>query len=163
GGTPNAYCSKVISVSDLPIRVFSGFFVNGERVTLAATQTGDLGFAVLEYRVGGKDHLWIKTYTGNQTVADPLMRAKFGSNADRPYTADMIGRGVAYFVATALVNRELFTGIPEYMAEVNGIPLDDPRGDNRHDNPMVGIYTLMKGIKYDGKWVYGPQNITDAN
>ena len=163
GGTPNAYCSKVVSVSDLPIRSFAGFFVNGERVTLAATQTGDLGFAVLEYRVGGKDHLWIKTYTGDQTVADPLMRAKFGSNADRPYTADMIGRGVAYFVATTLVNRELFTGIPEYMAEVNGIPLDDPRGDDRHDNPMVGIYTLMKGIKYDGKWVYGPQNITDAN
>jgi hypothetical protein len=163
GETPNAYFSKVVSVSDLPIRSFAGFFVNGERVTLAATQTGDLGFAVLEYRVSGKDHLWIKPYNGNQTVADPLMRAKFGSNADRPYTADMIGRGVAYFVATALVNRELFTTFPDFLAEVNGIPLDDPRGDDRHDNPIVGVYTLMKGIKYDGKWVYGPQNITDAN
>ena len=163
GETPNAYYSKVISVSDLPVRGLAGFFVNGERVTLAGSDTGDLGRAVLEYRVNGVDHLWVKFYDGTQTVADPLMRAKFGSDADRPYTADMIGRGVSYFVATALVNRELFSGFPEYLAEINGIELDDPRGDGQHDNPMVGIYTLMKGIYYNGDWVYGPQNITDAN
>lgn len=163
GETPNAYYSKVISVSDLPVRGFAGFFVNGERVTLAGSETGDLGYAVLEYRVNGVDHLWVKFYDGTQTVADPLMRAKFGSDADRPYTADMVGRGVAYFVATALVNRELFSGFPEYLAEIDGIALDDPRGDGQHDNPMVGIYTLMKGIHYEGEWVYGPQNITDAN
>ena len=163
GETPNAYYSKVISVSDLPVRGLAGFFVNGERVTLAGSETGDLGYAVLEYRVGSKDHLWVKFYDGTQTVADPLMRAKFGSDADRPYTADMIGRGVAYFVATALVNRELFSGFPEYLAEIDGIELDDPRGDDQHNNPLVGIYTLMKGIYYDGEWVYGPQNITDAN
>ena len=163
GETPNAYYSKVISVSDLPVRGLTGFFVNGERVTLAGSDTGDLGRAVLEYRVNGVDHLWVKFYDGTQTVADPLMRAKFGSDADRPYTADMIGRGVSYFVATALVNRELFSGFPEYLAEINGIELDDPRGDDQHDNPMVGVYTLMKGIYYDGEWVYGPQNITDAN
>lgn len=163
GETPNAYYSKVISVSDLPVRGLAGFFVNGERVTLAGTDTGDLGRAVLEYRVNGVDHLWVKFYDGTQTVADPLMRAKFGSDADRPYTVDMIGRGVSYFVATALVNRELFSGFPEYLAEINGIELDDPRGDGQHDNPMVGIYTLMKGIYYGDEWVYGPQNITDAN
>lgn len=163
GETPNAYYSKVISVSDLPVRGLAGFFVNGERVTLAGSETGDLGYAVLEYRVNGVDHLWVKFYDGTQTVADPLMRDKFGSDPDRPYTADMIGRGVAYFVATALVNRELFSGFPEYLAEIDGIELDDPRGDGQHDNPMVGVYTLMKGIYYDGEWVYGPQNITDAN
>lgn len=163
GETPNAYFSKVVSVSDLPVRGLAGFFVNGERVTLAASDTGDLGRAVLEYRVGGVDHLWVKFYDGSQTVADPLMRGKFGSDADRPYTSDMVGRGVAYFVATALVNRELFSNFPEYFAEINGIELDDPRGDDAHDNPMVGIHTIMQGIYYDGEWVYGPQNITDDN
>lgn len=163
GETPNAYFSKVVSVSDLPVRGLSGFFVNGERVTLAGMPTGSLGYAVLEYRVNGVDHLWVNFYNGNQTVADPLMLAQFGSDPNRPYTADMVGRGVAYFVATALVNRELFSGFPEYLAEVHGIPLSDPRGDSQHDNPVVGVYTLAKGLYYGGQWVYGPQNITDAN
>lgn len=163
GETPNAYFSKVVEVSFLPIRGFNGFFVNGERVTLDASLTGDLGYAVLEYRVGGVDHLWIKPYTGSQTAADPLMRAKFGSDPDRPYTADMVGYGLGYFVATALVNRELFPGLPEFLAEVDGMELDDPRGDGAHDNPIVAAYTILKGIYYGGQWVYGPQTYTDAN
>jgi hypothetical protein len=163
-GVPNAYYSKVVEVSFLPIRGYAGWFVNGERVTLAASKTGNLGYAVLEYRDDdGVDHLWINPYLGDQTTADPLMRAKFGSDPDRPYTADMVGRGLGYFVATALVNRDLFTGFPEYMAEVDGIALTDPRGDNKHDNPIVAIYTLMRGLYYGGQWVYGPQNITDYN
>ena len=163
GETPNAHYSKVISVSDLPVRGLAGFFVNGKRVTLAPGDTGSLGRAVLEYRINGVDHLWVKFYDGTQVAPDPLMMDRFATDSDRPYTADMVGRGVAYFVATALVNRELFSGFPEYFAEINGIPLDDPRGDGAHDNPLVGIYTLMKGIRYGGVWVYGPQNITDAN
>ncbi len=164
GGTPNAYYSKVVEVSYLPIRGFSGFFVNGERVTLADTKTGDLGYAVLEYRVNGVDHLWINPYTGSQVAPDPLMRAQFGSDPERPYTADMIGYGLGYFVATALVNRELFPGSPEYLAEVDGIELDDPRaGTPQHDNPIVAIYTLLKGLSYAGQWVYGPQTYSDTN
>ena len=163
GGTPNAYYSKVVEVSFLPIRGFSGFFVNGERVTLDAAPTGILGYAVLEYRVNGVDHLWITPYLGDQVAADPLMLDKFGSDPDRPYTSDMVGYGLGYFVATALVNREIFPNLPEYLAEVDGIELDDPRGDDAHDNPIVGIYTILKGIYYDGEWVYGPQTYSDAN
>jgi hypothetical protein len=163
GETPNAYYTKEIEVSFLPIRGFSGFFVNGERVTLAASKTGDLGYAVLEYRVGGVDHLWINPYLGDQTVADPLMRAQFGSDPDRPYTADMVGYGLGKFIATALVNRELFPNLPEFLAEVDGIELDDPRGDDAHDNPIVAAYTILKGIYFDGQWVYGPQSYSDTN
>lgn len=162
GDVPNAYYSKVIEVSCLPIRGFSGFFVNGERVTLGGAKTGTLGYPVLEYRAGGVDHLWINPYLGNQTTEDPLMLAQFGAHPDRPY-AGMIGRGCGMFVATALVNRELFTSLPEYLAEVDGIVLDDPRGDGQHDNPIVAIYTLLKGLTYGGEWVYGPQGMTNAN
>lgn len=162
GDVPNAYFSRVIEVSCLPIRGFGDFYVDGEKVTLADTKTGDLGYAVLEYRKKGKDHLWINPYTGSQTSADPLMVAKFGSDPDRPY-AGMIGRGCGYFVMTALVNRELFSGIPDILAEVDGISLEDPRGDGVHDNPIVAAYTLMKGLSYGSDWVYGPQGITDVN
>lgn len=162
GDTPNAYLARVVEVSCLPIRGFGAFYVDGELVTLAGAATGDLGYAVLEYRRKGKDHLWIKPYLGDQTSADPLMLAKFGTDPDRPY-AGMVGRGCGYFVVTALVNRELFSGIPDILAEVDGIELDDPRGDDVHDNPIVAAYTLMKGLSYGGDWVYGPQGITDVN
>jgi hypothetical protein len=163
GEVPNAYYSKVIEVSCLPIRGFSAFFVNGEKVTLAGSKTGNLGYAVLEYRVNGKDHLWINPYTGAQTAEDPLMLSKFGSATDKPY-AGMVGRGCGYFVATALVNRELFSGFPEYLAEVDGITLDDPRGGTaQHDNPIVAAYTILRGISYAGEWVYGPQGYTAGN
>jgi hypothetical protein len=162
GETPNAHFSRTVEVSCLPIRGFTGWFVNGERVTLDATKTGDLGYAVLEYRVGGKDHLWINPYIGDQDAEDPLMVAKFGTDPDRPY-ADMIGEGCAYFVATALINRELFTALPEVRAEMDGIELDDPEEEDRHDNPIIAAYTLLKGLSYGSEWVYGPQTITDLN
>lgn len=162
GETPNAYFSRAIEVSCLPVRGYSGWYVNGERVTLAGAATGDLGFAVLEYRVGGKDHMWINPYLGDQTAPDPLMLAKFGDDPDRPYTG-MVGRGCGYFVVSALVNRELFPGVPEVLAEVDGIDLDDPRGDNQHDNPIVAAYTLLKGLVYSGEWIWGPQGIGDVN
>lgn len=161
-GTPNAYQARVIEVSCLPIRGFAGWYVFGERVTLDTVPTGDFGYAVLEYRRNGRDYLWIKPYTGAQTTEDPLMLAHFGSHASRPY-AGMVGRGTGYFVVTALVNRELFPRFPEILAEVDGIPLDDPRGDNVHTNPMVAIYTLLKGLSYGGQWIWGPQKITGAN
>lgn len=162
GETPNAYFSRVVEVSCLPIRGFAGWFINGERVTLAGSPTGTLGYAVLEYRRDGVDYVWINPYLGDQTAEDPLMLEKFGSDPDRPY-AGMVGRGCGYFVATALFNREIFTSLPEVLAEVDGIELDDPRGDDMHDNPIVAAYTLCKGLSYDGEWVYGPQGITDVH
>lgn len=162
GETPNAYYSKVIEVSCLPIRGFTGFFVNGERVTLAGAPTGTLGFPVLEYRVNGVDHLWINPYTGGQGTEDALMMAQFGADPERPY-AGMVGRGCGYFVATALINRELFSGFPEYLAEVDGINLNDPRGAGQHDNPIAAIYTLLQGLSYGGEWIYGPQGYTASN
>lgn len=162
GDTPNAFYTKVISVSDLPVRGLAGLFVGSERVTILGGG-GAIGAPVEQYRVDGKDHLWIKFYDGNQTVADPFLLEKFGADPDRPYLADMIGRGVAYVIITALVNRELFSGLPEYMIEVDGIPLNDRRGGTaQHDNPMVGIDTLLGGLSYGGQWVYGPQSITAA-
>ncbi len=108
GGVPNAKFVKVVSVSDLPVRGLSGFYVDGARVTFAATPDPEFGYPVLEYRRGNRDFLWVKFYDGSQTAADPYLLDKFGADPERPWLPDMIGRGVAYFIATAHVNREFF-------------------------------------------------------
>lgn len=161
--TPNAYFVKVVSVSDIPVRGLSGFYVNGARATLGGTPHADgRGYPVLEYRTGSKDHLWVKFYDGTQTEADPYLLAKFGSDPERPWLSDMIGRGVAYFIATALVNRELFPQFPEFLAEIDGIDLEDPReGKDEQENPVLAIRRILLGISYDGTWIYGPQGITE--
>src|SRR5690606_26461034 len=118
GQTPNAYFTQVVSVSDLPVRGLSAVYVGGVRCTLADTPAESMGYPIIEYRVGGKDHLWVKFYDGTQTTADAFLLDKFGSDAERPWESDMIGRGVAYAVVTALVNRELFSGFPSYLFEI---------------------------------------------
>lgn len=153
--TPNAYYTKVISLSDLPVRGLAGVFVNGQRVTLGGVMFGSVGYPVEEYNVDGVDHLWVKFHDGSQTTVDGLLTFAFGSDPDRPWLSDMIGRGVAYVIVTALANRELFTGLPEYLFEVDGISLPD----DEDENPVAAISTILQGISYDGDWVYGPQGI----
>ncbi len=179
GETPNAFYTKVISLSDVPIQGVSGIYVGGERVSLGLVEHVSRGWPVLEYRVDGKDHLWLKFYNGMQTSADAFLLSTFGSDPDRPYLSSQIGRGTAYCIATALVNRELFSGLPEYLFEVEGIKLYDPRldttagGSGAHrvndpstwtfsSNPVVAIYNILLGIYFDGDWVYGPQKTTQA-
>ncbi|WP_418459958.1 phage tail protein [Brucella intermedia] len=86
----------------------------------------------------------------------------------------MIGRGIAYVVITAQVEEELFTGPPQCKFEVQGIRLYDPRKDSTvggsgshrwsdpstwefSDNPAVVIYNILRGIYYDGQWIWGGQ------
>ncbi|RYE43604.1 MAG: hypothetical protein EOP24_27655 [Hyphomicrobiales bacterium] len=159
GDTPNAYHTRVLSFSDLPVRGYHRFFVYGEAVTLAATPHPTRGYPVLEYRRGSKDHLWIKMYDGTQTVADPLLLAAFGADADRPWQGDMIGRGIAYCVFTALVNRELFSGFPEYFAEIDGYDLGDTA---LNDAPAAFIRKTLHGFSYDGDWVWGLQGLPET-
>lgn len=167
GGTPNAYLVQVISLSDLPVTALSQVWINGELVTLGGTPHADYGYPVTEYRVSSKDHLWVNFYDGTQTTADAYLVAKFGTHAERPWTTDMIGRGIAYVIVTSLVNRELWTSPPEGFFVVDGIPNYDPRDEaqalddagtwEKSDNPLVQVDNILRGIYYDDEWVYGLQ------
>jgi len=163
GKTPNEFLVDVIGLSILPVRGLAGAYVNGEKVTLLTGEAhADFGYPVDEYRDGGVDHLWIKFYDGNQTAADAYLVDKFGGHPDFPWQSDMIGRGVAYCICTARINRELFTGFPAYRFQVDGIDLQDWRdGKDEQENPIVAIRRLMKGLYFGSQWVYGPQSIGD--
>ena len=158
GGTPNAYYTLIRSVSDLPVRGLAGLFIDGERVTIGATHS-DKGYPITEYRRGSKDHLWIEFFDGTQTVADTFMVSKFGTDPDRPWTSDMIGRGIAYARLTALFDREIFNSLPDPFFEVDGIALEDPRTGTVNHNPIVQIHQILSGITYGGEWVWGLQGL----
>lgn len=179
GKTPNAYYTRVIALSDLPVKELVQVWVNGEPVTLGATPTS-MGYPVLEYRKDGKDHLWIKFYDGTQTQADSFLTGSVAST-DRPYQATRVGYGIAYAICTAKIHEELFTGFPEYLFVLDGAKLYDPSqdsavggdgsqswddpttwgGDGDH-LPAVQLYNLLHGITYNGQWLYGLQSVPAA-
>ena len=146
-----------------------------------------VGRPVQEYFKAGRDHLWIRFYDGTQTTADPLL-VNYVSSAERPYGANRIGRGVPYVVVTALApagqnegDKPLFQGIPELKFITNGVRWYNPAqdssvggvGSHRWNtpatwggwgdfNPVVQLYNMLRGVRFNGQWLYGMQGTTAA-
>lgn len=168
-GTPNAYLVDIISFGDLPVDGFEGLFVNGAEVTVQGTGHVAQGYPVTEYA----DHLWVEFFDGSQTTANAYLTSKFGSDADRPWQSDMIGRWVPYLTLTARIGETLWSRFPTYMAVFRGIRLYDPREDDEaggeggqrwddqdtwafSDNPLVIAYNILRGIHTpDGEHFWG--------
>jgi hypothetical protein len=185
--SPNAYFTQVIAVSDLPGEQLTGFWIDGQKCTLFTgppTSSTIFGTSVNEYRGGDPtDHLWVKYYDGRQTAADPFLMSAV-SSAERPWGADRIGKGMCYVILTAFVgsgDHDWFSGFPTAKFELSGIPLYDPSrddtvggsGSHRYDDPAtwggdgddlpaVQAYNVLRGIRYDGDWFYGLQNMGPA-
>lgn len=179
--TPNAYLTQVIALSDLPGGTLEEVWVNGELCTLGSTDTDPpYGRRVVEYVKEGQPYLWVKYYDGTQTTADPLCTG-YASSVDRPYESTRVGTGVAYVVVTSLVNDTLFTGFPTFKFAVSGIPLYDPTKDSTNGGtgshrwsdratwggdgdklPAVQAYNILRGVYFNGIWLYGLQRMTAA-
>ena len=174
-GPSNNYLVQVFSLADLPLSgLGETMWLNDEEVSLDF----DNEHASYGYPVTGKyaGYLWVKYRDGTETTADAYLRDKFGADADRPWTTDMIGTGTPNVIVTTRLNRKLFTGIPKFRFEVSGLKLYDIRKDSTNggsgthrwsdqstweftENPAVIIYNILRGITYDGTWVYGGQTI----
>lgn len=179
GQTPNAYFVKRVDLSDLPLVGLAGLFVDGQACTYdAGAAPGVHGIAIPQFTVDGKQHLWVRFYSGSQTTADAQLLVRFGAHPTRPYPADMVGRGCAYAVVTALVNGELFQGFPDFKFVLDGINLYDLRldttaggagaqrfdtpatwGGSGNGDPAILIYNILRGIAWNGQWLYGLQNV----
>jgi len=59
-----------------------------------------------------------------------MMVAKYGADPERPWSADMIGRGVPHVIATFRYNRERLNPPPRLRFQVRGIRVHDPRKDS---------------------------------
>lgn len=180
GDTKNAYLTQVICVADLPIKGLAGLWVNKEKCTVdySRPHADGRGYPVTEYRRDGKDYLWLKFYDGSQTTADSFLETK-ASNSNANYGTNRVGTGCAYVIMTALVSNNMYSGFPSFIFELNGMRLYDISrdstaggvGDQRYtdpstwggdgdDLPAVQLYNLMRGIRYNGAWIYGFQGVT---
>ncbi len=174
GGSPTAYYTKETGYSDLPITGYIGSILDEQEFTLnQSTALTDKGYPQANYHDGTRDNFWTRAYTGNQISADSLLLSKSGSDPIRPYSADMVGEGIAKVVYTARTQRELFTQFPRLKMVMEGIPLYDiskdtsAGGSGAHrwgtratyefsDNPAVIIYNILRGISDEnGNLVYG--------
>lgn len=176
----NAVLTQVITVSDIPVEAIGNrVFVNGETcnrdpsivTSSEAAKLGATSYPIAEYKYSRWWFTFLKYYLGDQTEADANLVAKFAGD-ERPWLGDMVGRGVAYVIATAEFERHLMTAIPAFRFEVQGIKLYDPRkdsavgGNGPHrwgvestyewtDNPIVIIYNILRGIHYRGEFIWG--------
>ena len=98
-GPNNATYVLVLELGDLPARL-RRVMVNGEWVTLSATDSAQ-GRGVVEYRnKKGEDTRWVKVVDGLQAAASSYLLEAFGDDPDRPWQADMIGRGIPYAIVS---------------------------------------------------------------
>jgi hypothetical protein len=175
GDTPRAYLVYPLALSVVPGCALNRLIVNDAYVPLAALPsatwgrevTGDLaGFVQVDYQ------------DGSQTAAQPDMLAAFGSDPDRPWSADMVGPGTCMAYARFRYSRRRFNGLPSVRFEMLGIPLYDPRADSsvggsgpqRWDdrttwawsaNAMVIIYNILRGIDVGAGLIWGGETAAE--
>lgn len=182
GDTPNAYYVDVLELANVPLTALTGFYAEGERTTILWGEAHpEYGYPIQQGRTGAGDHLWVKFYDGNQTVADPYLVSRFASHPSRPYGTDMVGRGTAYCVVTQRYNRELWQGrTPGMLFEVNGMKLYDIRkdssvggsGTHRRNNPatwefsrnpyVIAYNVAFMGVYVGDEWVWGLQKLPES-
>ena len=175
GKTPNAYLTYVIKLGDIPGQSLERLMIDGAYVARGAVAHADYGLPATGRYAG---YAWFKFYDGTQTVADPMLLAKYGSYPERPWLSDMVGTGCPYVICTFRFNRELFGGLPQNLFESGGIPLYDPRFDTtvggsgtqrwgipstylRSTNPAVIDYNIARGITIPQLGVWGGDFIAE--
>jgi hypothetical protein len=115
---------------------------------------------------------WFRERSGFEITADPFLMYWLADHPQRPWSADMIGRGISHVIATFRRDSELFPSEPHLRFEVRGIPMYDPRFDSTvggsgpqrwndrstwafSENPKVIEYNIHRGISVDGYGIWG--------
>ena len=170
---PQKFLTYVIGLADLPITGLSGrVMINDTWHTLIPTTKQD--FQIYGQTVEGdlEDIAYFRFVDGTQTTADAFLLEKFGSDPDRPWQADMIGRGIPFVVATFKRDQKRLPGEPRLRFETLGMKFYDPRKDSSvggsgahrwaapttwefSANPKVIEYNIRRGLSVTGYGIWG--------
>lgn len=184
-GKNNRYITEVFEVSALPQPGLAGMWAGDQQANILFGQTEtdgteyNLGHPVeafLDGNLPGKHFIWVRWVDGTQTAADPMLVDLFGDDPDYPWTADMIGAGKSYVIATWRYNESTLPSKPAYLFQPQPLPMYDPRkdsavgGSGAHSwgdrstyeptrNAAVIAYNIARGIYFGGEWVFGGRNL----
>lgn len=169
--TPNAYRTHVYDISDMPITALHAVLIDDEKIDLSDMTASSTVYGLTPDGGIYKDYFWIDVNNG-RAGPNTMLTDKYGTRTERPWESDMIGRGLAYIVATFLYNRELYQADPAISFIVDGLKLYDPRrdssiggiGTHRYGfpgtyeftlNPVLMVYNILRGIRVSDDLVYG--------
>ena len=174
------YLTQVIDLSDIRVEGLDSLIIDGVACNLATgnpatlQMTADDGptpaihpdYGPTINRGDFIGTVWCKFYDGTQTVADPMLLAKYGASEKRPWKSDMVGTGLSYAIMTFFQRQSpvVWQGRPSVRFVLRGIRLYDPRkdstaggsGSHRYtntgthewtDNPIVMAYNVLRGIR----------------
>ena len=174
-GNPNEWLVYVISLADKPVTGLGRLFIDGRPQTIdgnpaASAHADTMGATMLGDGDGDdslRDKVYIRFHNGRQTTPDAYLRRVFGAYPERPWTADMIGTGVAYVVVTFKGKSQDgdYSGFPSIKFEVDGHALYDPRDATQSAtneatwkftrNPAIIAYNILRGISIPGGSTWG--------
>jgi hypothetical protein len=178
-GIPNVWLTYVIGLGDVPGVTPTGrVIINDSWYTITAFENEFWpGYGV---RVDGvvRGHALFRFRTGFETTPDTFLRDTYGADAERPWQADMIGRGIPHVIVNLYRKADIFPGEPRLRFEVLGIPFYDPRKDSSvggvgahrwanpstwewTENPKVIEYNIHRGITVTGFGVWGGSATAD--
>lgn len=169
----NYWLTYVIEVSDIAGVTLEGLIIDGERLEIGA-ETYVLNGVNYGRKILGRleGAAFVRFHDGSQVEADPFLLRVYADYPERPWQADMIGRGVAYAVLSFRYDRQKFNGFPSVRFEIGGVPLYDPRRDSSvggdgaqrwgdrstwaaSENPAVQVYNILRGIRLPGLGRWG--------
>ena len=154
----------MLELSDLPISGYGRIWIDGELHTFRSDPrlnlAGDGFGAALDHPEHDNDYAWVRLHDGRQTAADAYLLKTFSTYPERPWSADMILKGVAYAVITfkGRAKDKVYTGgFPEVRIEIDGAPLYDPRTGTTGftENPIVMAWNIVRGIQLATGDVWG--------
>lgn len=171
GDTPNAYRTHVYDLCDMKVQSLVSIMVDDVQIDLGDMSASGSGYGLTPNGGPYKDRLWVD-FNNDETVANAILLDKYGSRGTRPWTSDMVGRGLAYAVMTFQYDREVYQADPRVAFVVDGMMLYDPRldssvgGNGAHRygtpsthtfsrNPVVMIYNILRGIQVTDDLLYG--------